>query len=429
LGFDINWAGIEAKQQVLTLDQLIRNLEAVYDTMSGVSVTPETALLSPTVVAVVRTISNRISSLPVHVYQKGRSKGRETKELLPTHPVARLLSRPNEYQDRVSYWLDATSWLIRYGNFYAFKGRGDTGPIRRLESLPPSAVTVEQLDDLSLRYRVTSSSQGQRTYTSRQIHHARGVGRSGFMGDSPIMNLRESIALEIAAEKFGGSFFGNGAMPLIMFTYLQGSAGHKTDEDRQRFIDEFQAAYRGKGRFRAMLLPRGIDAKDPIPMDNDKAQFLQTRKYQRTVIAGGLGVPPHHVGDLERATFNNVEQQSLDFDINCVLPYGRIFEAAMERDLLTDDDRAGGIIIRFNFDATLRADFRTRQEGLQIQRNNGVINPNEWREQEGKNPRTDPGGDEYWDEGPSGQGTEPAQATLPAEDNGRPAPAPVLVED
>jgi HK97 family phage portal protein len=249
------------------------------------------------------------------------------------------------------------------------------------------------------------------------------------MGDSPIMNLRESIALEIAAEKFGGSFFGNGAMPLIMFTYLQGSAGHKTDEDRQRFIDEFQAAYRGKGRFRAMLLPRGIDAKDPIPMDNDKAQFLQTRKYQRTVIAGGLGVPPHHVGDLERATFNNVEQQSLDFDINCVLPYGRIFEAAMERDLLTDDDRAGGIIIRFNFDATLRADFRTRQEGLQIQRNNGVINPNEWREQEGKNPRTDPGGDEYWDEGPSGQGTEPAQATPPAEDNGRPAPAPVLVED
>jgi HK97 family phage portal protein len=381
------------------------------------------------VVAVVRTISNRISSMPVHVYQKGRSNGRETKELLPNHPVARLLSRPNDYQDRVSYWLDATSWLIRYGNFYAFKGRGDTGPIRRLESLPPSAVTVEQLDDLSLRYRVTTSSQGQRTYTSRQIHHARGVGRSGFMGDSPIMNLRESIALEIAAEKFGGSFFGNGAMPLIMFTYLQGSQGHKTDEDRQRFIEEFQAAYRGKGRFRAMLLPRGIEAKDPIPMDNDKAQFLQTRKYQRTVIAGGLGVPPHHVGDLERATFNNVEQQSLDFDINCVLPYARIFEAAMERDLLTDDDRAGGIIIRFNFDATLRADFRTRQEGLQIQRNNGVINPNEWREQEGKNPRTDPGGDEYWDEGPSGQGTEPAQATPTAEDNGRPAPAPVLVED
>jgi HK97 family phage portal protein len=247
------------------------------------------------------------------------------------------------------------------------------------------------------------------------------------MGDSPIMNMRESIALEIAAEKFGASFFGNGAMPLIMFTYMQGSQGHKTDEDRQRFIDEFQAAYRGKGRFRAMLLPRGITAGDPVPVDNDKAQFLQTRKYQRTVIAGGLGVPAHHVGDLERATFNNVEQQSLDFDVNCVLPYGRIFESAMERDLLTDEDRAGGIIIRFNLDATLRADFKTRQEGLKIQRENGIINPNQWREREGMNPRTDPGGDQYWDQGPSGQGAE----SLPAKesDNGRPVPAPAPVED
>ena len=150
--------------------------------------------------------------------------------------------------------------------------------------------------------------------------------------------------------------------------------------------------------------------RDPIALDNDKAQFLETRKYQRTVIAGIFGVPPQFVGDLERATFNNAEQQSLDFVQNVILPDVRVFEAAMERDLLTDDDRSGGVVIRFNLDAALRGDYLSRQQGLKIQREAGVINPNEWREQEGMNPRPDAGGEGYWDQGPSGQGRQPAAA-------------------
>jgi HK97 family phage portal protein len=135
------------------------------------------------------------------------------------------------------------------------------------------------------------------------------------------------------------------------------------------------------------------------------------------VIAGVFGVPPQFVGDLERATFNNAEQQSLDFVQHVILPYVREFEAAMERDLLTDEDRAGGVILRFNLDAALRGDYLTRQQGLKIQREAGVVNPNEWREQEGMNPRPDEGGEAYWDQGPSGQGrsAEPAVPAL----NGR----------
>jgi HK97 family phage portal protein len=133
-------------------------------------------------------------------------------------------------------------------------------------------------------------------------------------------------------------------------------------------------------------------------------------------------VPPHLVGDLERTAINNFEQQSLDFVMSVVLPYVRIFEAAMERDLLTDADRAGGVIIRFNVDAALRGDFKTRQEGLKIQREAGVINPNEWREREGLNPRK--GGEEYWEQGPSGQGATPAKVPAGAE-NGDGEPAAV----
>ena len=415
-GRDLTWA---RKDTTLTLDQVIRRLEMVYDTVSGIVVTPETCLQAPTVQAVIRAIAGHISTLPVRVLLKSTSRDRDRKEPLPNHPVARLLNAPNLTQDRVTYWLDAVSFLLRYGNFYAFKARGQTGPIRRLEPLPPDCVTVEQNDDLSLTYRVNRGAGDSKVYQQWQIHHARRAARNGWLGDSPVMLARESIALEIAAERFGASFFGNGAMPGIILKYIQGTPGHRSEEDRKRFIEEFQEAFTGRSRFRAILLPKGIEmADDPVALDNDKAQFLETRKYQRTVIAGVFGVPPQFVGDLERATFNNAEQQSLDFVQNVILPDVRVFEAAMERDLLTDEDRAGGVIIRFNLDAALRGDYLSRQQGLKIQREAGVINPNEWREQEGMNPRPDAGGEAYWDQGPSGQGGKPAAEPATTGPNG-----------
>jgi HK97 family phage portal protein len=393
------------RKQTLTIDQLIHRLESAYDSASGVAVTPETCLQSPTVQACIRALGNAIASLPIKVYQKGTSNGRASKEELPDHPIARLLNDPNEYQDRVTYWLDAVSWLIRYGNFYAFKARGVTGPIQRLEPLIPSSVEVKQAANLTVTYQVTTAAGEVKIYPARQIHHARLMSVDGVKGVSPILMARDSIALEIAAERFGGAFFGNGAMPAVVFQYIVGSAGHRTQAERQQFIEDFQEKFTGRGRFRAILLPKGIEmSRDPIALDADKAQFLQTRRYQRTVIAGAIGVPPHLVGDLERATFNNVEQQSIDFLQNAVLLYGRVFEAAGERDLFTDSDRARGLILRFNLDGLLRGDFATRQSGLKTQREMGVISPNDWRETEGMNPiAPEDGGNDYWRQGPSGQ--------------------------
>jgi HK97 family phage portal protein len=409
----------EQKNATLTLDQLIRRLEAAYETVSGITVTPETALQAPTVQAVIRAIGGSIATMPIHVQLKTTSKGRDAKEPLPNHPVARLLNAPNAHQDRVTYWLDATSWLLRYGNHYAFKARGQTGPIRRLESLPPQAVTAEQADDLTVTYRVTEARGGQRTLLASQMHHARLASRDGVVGDSPVVNARESIALELAAERFGAAFFGNGAVPGLIFQYVAGSAGHRNEDERKQFVTDVQEAYAGRGRLRAMLLPKGVElADDPVTINNEQTQFLETRKYQRTVIAGAFGVPPQFVGDLERATFNNAEQQSIDFIQNVILPIARVFEAAMERDLLTDEDRAGGVIIRFNLNGALRGDFLTRQQGLKIQREAGVINPNDWREVEGMNPRTDPGGDAYWEQGPSGQNQAPAKEPAKEPANG-----------
>jgi HK97 family phage portal protein len=401
-GFEIT----RFQANTLSLDQLIKRLDAMLATISGIPVTPDSAMEAPTVQAIVQAVAGAISTLTIQVLEKTVSKGRTRKEPLPSHPVTRLLSAPNDTQDRVTYWLDSTSWLIRYGNHFAVKGRGQTGPIRRLVSVPPGEVTVEQQADRRLLYRIGIEP----LRTAAQMHHVRGTARNGYLGDSPVMDVREAIALEIAAERFGASFFGNGAMPLLVFKYMQGSAGHKSAAGRQQFIDEFQQNHSIQGRraLRALLLPLGMEMEDPVNLQNDKAQFLETRKLQRTIIAGAFGVPPHLVGDLERATFSNVEHQSLEFVQRVVLRYVRMFEAGMERDLLTPEDRAQGVIIRFNMDALLRGDFPTRQAGLKIQREAGVINPNEWREHEDMNPRDDEGGETYWDKGPSGQGSEPA---------------------
>lgn len=399
LGLDISWA----RKDTISLDTLIKRLDAIFETSSGVSITPENCEESPTVKAMITAVTRRFAVMPVHVYRKTTSNGRDKKEVVTSHPVERLLAKPNEWQASTSYWMDSVSRVMRHGNYYAYKARGLTGPVRRLLPLHPSSCNPVQEADWSVYYRTTLPDGGQKDYTQAEVHHVRLSARDGVKGDSPVMDIREAIAMEIAAEKFGATLFGNGAMPGLVFEYQEGSAGHKTNEERNQFVSDMQQAYSRKGRFKAMMLPKGIKLGSPIGIENDKAQFLELRQYQRTVIAGAWGCPPHLVGDLSKGTFNNVEMQGIEFSTNVILPLARVFESAMERDLLSDEDRRSGVIIRFNPDAVLRGDFKSRQEGLAIQRQNGVINANEWREREDMNPRTDAAGEGYYEQGPSGQ--------------------------
>ena len=389
----------------LGIDEVIRRLEAAYETAAGVVVTPENCEEAPTVQAIVNAISMNIVTLPVHVVRKGvASNGREEKEPLPNHPVAKLLAKPNGWQTSADYMGDMASVLVRFGSYYALKSRGVTGPIRNLIPMHPSNVQLEQDDNFNVTARVTSSSGGQRTYPIEQLHHVRGRSRNFLEGDSPVWKARDAIALEIAAQRYGASFFGNGAMPGLVFK----PQGRMDQPQRDLFMASVQMFANVGKRFKAMLLPAGIEMADPVKMENDKAQFLETRKLQRSVIAGAWGVPPHLVGDLERGTFSNIEHQSQEFHQKVMLPYIDMIERAMERDLLTADDRAQGVVIRFNMDASLRADFKSRQEGLRIQREAGVISPNDWREREGMNPiEPEDGGDSYWQQGPSGQTGNP----------------------
>lgn len=386
----MKWPWNKTEEKVAQFETVLQRIIAQQSGFAN-SVTPRTCLKSPTVQALVTAISRRIASTPVHVYETEDSNGLEVKKKLPKHPVANLLRTPNEYQSQYDYWQDLASSLVRHGKFIAIKAQGQTGPIRRLYPLVADSVTIKQEFD-NLTGSVTFDYMGQ-SYSSRKIHYIRGPAINFVDAESPVENIKTAIGIEIACEEYGATFFNNGAIPLMIFKYMQGSKGFKTPEDEKKFIESFQSSFSGSRRNKAMMLPIGMEV-DEVKTEHDKAQFLETRKFYQTVIAGAWGVPPHLVGNLENGHYNNVEQQDKDFTLNVIMPYIRSIESAMERDLLTVADRNNGIVIRFNMDATLRATFEERQQGLQIQLQNGVITPNQWREIEGKNPRDD--GDDYY---------------------------------
>jgi len=383
---------LEEKSQ---FEDVLRRLVLSQDGKLGSIVTPDTCMESPTVNAIVTAVSRRMASTPVHVYKKTVTDGKPAKEIQTSHTVETLLQRPNEWQSNYDFWQDATSTLLRYGNFYGFKSQGTQGPIRQLLPLNSGEVTPKQdTKTWKVTYEVGADNMRQ-TYEPRKILHIRGAARNYLEGDSAITDVSTTIALEILAERFGANFFKNGAIPLLIFTYTEGASGFSTEDQEKEFIAGLKEAFGGNKQMSSMLLPKGIDKPTPANFKADEAQFLETRKLQRTIISGAFGVPPHLVGDLERGTFNNVEQQDKDFTMGVVLPVAKNCEAAMERDLLTAKDRREGLIIRFNLDAILRAAFKERQEGLRIQRDAGIITANEWREREGMNPRDDEFGDKY----------------------------------
>ena len=390
-----DYTNVPEQSKSRQFETVLQRLIAAQEGSLTADVTPDSCMASPTVHAIITAITRRMAVTPVHVYKKVERDGRDTKERIPDHSVAKLLRQPNSWQSSYEFFQDAASVFIRHGRFHSYKGRGSTGPIRELVPLDPCSVKPELDSNWMPTYRVTQPGGGQKIYTPDKMFNVRGPARDFIKGDSPVTDCAQAIALEIMAERFGAAFFQNGALPLLIFRFLEGSAGFETAEQEKQFMEDFQRAFSGKKVHRGMLLPKGFDKPETVSVEHDKAQFLQTREYQRTVIAGAFGVPPHLVGDLARGTYNNVEQQDKDFTLNVIMPIVKAFETSMERDLLTPTDRNGGVVIRFNMDATLRADFKSRQEGLWMQRQAGVINANEWREIEGRNPRDDEEGDDY----------------------------------
>ena len=374
----------------LTIEDLLARLQlGGVQSKAGVSVTVDRATRVSAVYASCRAIQDPIAASPLLLY---RRTGDEDEVTDRADPLFRLLrDRPNEWQTAFEFRELMQRDLLLRGNAYALIVRGRRGQVSELLRLHPDAVEPKQDQaTLAVVYEYRRPDGAVVVLQRREVFHLRGLGDDGLKGASPIGWFRETIGDAIATQEHGSRFWSNGAKPLGLLVQEAGTT--LSDKARKDLRDDFQSMYAGGEKaYQTAVLPAGIKYES-VEINHEDAQFLDTRKLQRSEIAAMFRVPPHKIGDLERATFSNIEHQAIEFVTDTITPWAVRWEQAIHRDLLdSDPDR----FVRFNLGHLLRGDFKSRQEGLQIQRRNGVISANEWRRSEEMNGRTDAGGDQY----------------------------------
>ena len=353
---------------------------------AGKSVTAKTAIQMSAVYACVRVISETIASLPLHVHQANGQGSRKATE----HPLYRILhDEPNTEMTSFVLREVMLSHLLLWGNAYCQIVRSGRGHIIGLYPLLPDQMRVDRDSSGKLTYDYSTRDGKVVRLRLEDVLHIPGLGFDGIMGYSPIALEKNAIGLGLAAEEYGSKFFSNGATPAGVLTHPN------TVKDPKRLRESWNAAYGGSSNSgKVAILEEGMQFAR-ISMPNNEAQFLETRKFQVTEICRIYRVPPHLVGDLERATFANIEHQGISFAVHTIRPWLVRIEQAMNRALFPEKEK-GVYYVQFNLDGLMRGDYKSRMEGYAIGRQNGWLSTNDIRELENMNPVSEEeGGNAY----------------------------------
>jgi HK97 family phage portal protein len=386
----------------LTIEELVRRMNAGLGTSSGIRVGVGPAEGLAAVAASVRVLSNTVSHLPLVLYEK---KGADRMQARTSPLFSVLHDHPNPWQTSWQWRKLGMRDLMYRGNWYNFIVPGRDG-FMGLIRLHPDTVTPHK-DDSSgvITYEVNTGS-GPKIYRADQILHVWLDSDDGLLGLDPIRVHRDSIGDGIAIREHGSKFFRNAAR---LGGLLQLEKGTSIDDGpRDALLADFDSQYTGgENAHRTAMLPAGVSFKE-VSISMENAQWIEARKTTAREMFGIMGVPPHKGGDLADATYSNVEHENLGFVIDSITPIVVALEQRFNMDLgLT----GSGMFVKFNMAALLRGAFTDRQAGLNIMRRAGIINANEWRELEDMNPRDDEGGEEYIVE----QNMRPQDGTQPTE--------------
>ena len=349
-------------------------------TTSGKPVNEHTAMQMTAVYSCVRILAEAVAGLPLHLYKYTDSGG---KEKALSHPLYFLLhDEPNPEMSSFVFRETLMTHLLLWGNAYAQIIRNGKGEVIALYPLMPNRMSVDRDSSGALYYTYTKYSDEAptmkgMTVTLRpsDVFHIPGLGFDGLVGYSPIAMAKNAIGMAIACEEYGAKFFANGAAP-------GGVLEHPgTIKDPQKVRDSWNAAYQGSSNsHRVAVLEEGMKYQ-PIGISPEQAQFLETRKFQINEIARIFRVPPHMVGDLEKSSFSNIEQQSLEFVKYTLDPWVIRWEQTISRALLRPDEKKL-YFAKFNVDGLLRGDYVSRMNGYAIARQNGWMSANDIRELE-----------------------------------------------
>ena len=355
-------------------------------TTSGKAVTERSAMQMTAVYSCVRILSEAIAGLPLHLYRYDKN-GRKEKAL--DHPLYFLLhDEPNPEMTSFIFRETLMTHLLLWGNAYSQIIRNGKGEVVALYPLMPDRMKVDRDEHGRLYYEYTvydSDDVDGRKGTNKvgrtvrlqphDVLHIPGLGFDGLVGYSPIAMAKNAIGLAIATEEYGSKFFANGAAP-------SGVLEHPgTIKDPSKVRESWQATFGGSGNANKIAVLEEGMKYTPISISPEQAQFLETRKFQIDEIARIFRVPPHMIGDLEKSSFNNIEQQSLEFVKYTLDPWVSRWEQAMVRALLTPDEKKK-YFFKFNVDGLLRGDYQSRMNGYATARQNGWMSANDIRELE-----------------------------------------------
>jgi HK97 family phage portal protein len=345
-------------------------------THANVRVTPDIANSYSAYFACIRVVSSQLGMLPFNVY----SRDGQRRELQENHPVNNLLHRfANPEMTAMSFRELMLQWALSYGNGYAEIERNIGGQVTGLWPLHPTRVTMRRLDG-ELFYETLNTAKERTFLRARDVIHLKGPSVDGLVGLSIAGLARHTVGLGLAAEKFGAEFFGNG-------THLGGLLVHpgQLDEDARRNLEEWWGRYTQSGgsALKMAILEEGM-TYERMGIPPEDAQFLQTREFQVVEVCRWFGVPPHKVGDLSRATFSNIEQQSIDYVNDCLMPWAVRLE--QECDYKLFQGRASRMFTKHNFNALLRGDSAARANFYTQMSQLGVLSVNDVLELEDRNP-------------------------------------------
>ena len=400
-------------------------------TTSGKPVNERTAMQTTAVYACVRILAEAIASLPLHVYEYQDDGG---KKLVHDHPLYYLLhDEPNPEMTSFVFRETLMSHLLIWGNAYAQIIRDGAGRVLGLYPLLPDKMEVQRDDRGNIYYVYSRNSDenpmfkeyGNIKLKAEDVLHIPGLGFDGLIGYSPIAMAKNAVGMTLACEEYGASFFANGANPGGVLEH----PGVLKDPSKVR--ESWNSVYRGvNNAHKIAVLEEGMKYQQ-IGIPPEEAQFLETRKFQINEIARLYRIPPHMVGDLDKSSFSNIEQQSLEFVKYTLDPWVIRWEQSLQRSLLLPGEK-GKYFIKLNVDGLLRGGYQSRMNGYAVGRQNGWFSANDIREMENMNPIPDEeGGNLYLVNGAmtkladagafagADNGQQKEEEKLPAQENSR----------
>lgn len=346
------------------------------------------ALKEATVFACIRILADAVGKLPVKVYQS-----KEGKQVAADHYLTKLIkTRPNPWMTARDFFKALEVQRNIHGNSYAWldiprRGR-NAGKVQGIYPLDSTKVEI-WIDDVGLfpgkgkMWYIYTDNKGKKyKIKPDEILHFKGLTFDGIAGMTPIELLKETVENAGAASKFLNNSYKSGMQTKGIIHYV----GDLSPEAEKIFREKFEQMSSGlKNANRVALLPVGYQYQ-PLSLKMTDAQFLENTELTIRQIAAAFGVKMHQLNELSRATHTNVEYQQREFYVDTLMDILAGYEQELSYKLFTDEELNEGYYIKFNVDAILRADQKTRYEGYRTAIQSGFLTPNEVRELEEKPP-------------------------------------------